>query len=255
MLHAITQKKTRLHLRYLGHREDGESRVCEEDEITSLIMGPLAFLPDSAIGAFWTALVRSRNPEVEFPAGRVTKAEMLFWPRRGRIEPDLRVDLAWGSERRVLLVEFKWRAPLSGEDQLHKQWLEYLSPDERERALHVFIAPGTSEGSNAMSREDVWQGKLLLRSWFDVLNTLHDLSGPEAHFLERWSSEARRCLARLQIRPFRGFSRLSAPEIQAPQAEAFWRSFDGFAHMATPELCSANFSHRVFFSLAGGHCG
>lgn len=33
MLHSITQNKSRLHLRYLGHREEGEHRVAEEDEI------------------------------------------------------------------------------------------------------------------------------------------------------------------------------------------------------------------------------
>lgn len=255
MLHAITHNKTRLHLRYLGHRDEGEKRVPEEDEITSLIMGPLAFLPDSAIGAFWMDLVKWGSPEVEFPVGSVTKAEMRFWPRRGYIEPDLRVDLFWGEERRVLLVEFKWRAPLSGQDQLHKQWLEYLLPDERERALHLFIAPSTSEGSNAMSRENVWAGKLLLRSWFDVLNALHDLSGPDAHFLQRWSSEACRCLGKLGIRPFRGFNRLSAPETPLQQAAAFWRGFDGFAHLAKPKLSPANVSHQIFFSVAGGHCG
>lgn len=255
MLHAITQKKTRLHLRYLGHREAGEKRVCEEDEITSLIMGPLAFLPDSAIGAFWIALVKSANPEIELSAGGVTKAEMTFWPRREGIEPDLRVDLSWGGEQRVLLVEFKWRAPLSGKDQLHKQWQQFLSPGEQACAWHLFIAPSTSEGSNALSRDDVWKGRLLLRSWFDVLNMLHDLSGPDAHLLQRWASEVRRCLGRLGIRPFRGFSCLSPSETPPQQAVAFWRGFDGFAHLARYEPSPANVSQQVFFSVAGGHCG
>lgn len=255
MLHAITQKKTRLHLRYLGHREDGEKRVAEEDEITALIMGPLAFLPDSAIAAFWMALAKWGNPEVEFPTGEVTKAEMTFWPRSKSIEPDLRVDLSWGGEQRVLLVEFKWRATLSGENQLHKQWQEYLSPEERECAWHLFIAPGTSEGSNALSRDDVWKGRLLLRSWFDVLNMLRELSVPHAHLLQCWASEVRACLSRLGIRPFSGFSCLSPPDVPPQQAVAFWRGFDGFAHLTRSEPSPANISQPVFFSLAGGHRG
>lgn len=254
MLHAITHRKTRQYQRYLGHRDDSEKRVPEEDEITSLIMGPLDFLPSSAIGVFWMNLVKWGNPEVEFPAGAVTEAKMSFWPRKGRIEPDLCVDLSWGEEHRLLLVEFKWRAGLSGPNQLHKQWQEYLSQDERERAWHIFIAPSTSEGSNALSREDVWKGKLLLRSWFDVLNTLHALSGPDAQPLQRWSSEVCRCLDKLGIRPFRGFNRLSVPEVPQLQVPAFWRGFDGFAHLARPEQFPANISHHVFFSVAGGHC-
>lgn len=255
MLHAITHGKTRLHLRYLGHRDGTEKRVSEEDEITALIMGPLAFLPDSAIGAFWMALARWDSPEVEFPGGPVTHAKMSFWPRANRIEPDLRVELSWGEEQRLLLVEFKWHAPLSGENQLHKQWQEYLSRDERERALHLFIAPDTSEGSSALSRDDVWKGRLLLRTWFDVLNALRHLAGPESLLLKRWSSEVIRCLERLGIRPFRGFKHLSAPEIVPQKAEVFWRGFDGFAYLAAPELPPLNVSQQAFFTVAGGHCG
>ncbi|MFC0666546.1 hypothetical protein ACFSKY_03725 [Azotobacter chroococcum] len=255
MLHAITHGKTRLYRRYLGHRDGIEKRVSEEDEITALIMGPLAFLPASAIGAFWTALARWNSPEIEFPGGAVTHAEMRFWPRANRIEPDLRVELFWGQEKRLLLVEFKWQAPLSGENQLHKQWQDYLSHEEREHALHLFIAPDTSEGSNALSRNDVWKGRLLLRSWFDVLNVLRHLAGPEVPSLRCWSSEVIRCLEKLGIRPFRGFKHLSAPEVVPQKAEVFWRGFDGFAHLVAPELPPLNVSQQAFFSMAGGHCG
>ena len=98
MLHAITHNKSRVYQRYLGHREPGEKRVSEEDEITALIMGPLAFLPASAIGAFWMALVKKGKPEA-FPEGPVAQAEMRFWPRKNRIEPDMLVELWWGAER------------------------------------------------------------------------------------------------------------------------------------------------------------
>lgn len=255
MLHAITHNKSRLYRRYLGHREHNEKRVPEEDEITSLIIGPLAFLPASEIGAFWMALVRWGNPKITFPEGAVTHADMTFWPRKGNIEPDMVVDLYWEDERKLLLVEFKWRAPLSGDDQLHKQWQDYLSHDEREHALHLFIAPDTAEGSKAMMRDDVWNGRLLLRSWFDVLNTLHHLNESKIPHLQRWSEEVIGCLERLGIRPFRGFKHLFAPEVTSQRAIAFWRGFEGFAHMAKPEIPLLKVSQQAFFTAAGGHCG
>lgn len=253
MLHAITHNKSRIYQRYLGHREHGEKRVSEEDEITALIMGPLAFLPASAIGAFWMALAKKGKPEA-FPEGPVTQAEMRFWPRNNRIEPDMLVELWWGAERWSLLIEFKWRAPLSGDDQLHKQWKNCLSHDEQKQALHIFIAPETSAGIEAKDRDDIWKGHLLLRSWFDVLNTLQQLKNSEL-LLHRWSEEVIRCLEKLGIRPFCGFKDLGALEIAPQRTEIFWRGFDGFAHLETPEIPSANVSQQTFFNAAGGRHG
>ncbi|WP_375738395.1 hypothetical protein [Pseudomonas boanensis] len=254
VLHAITHNKSSLYRRYLGQRDPNERRVAEEDEITSLILGPLAFLPASAIGAFWVALLRWNQKEIELPEGAVTQAEMSFWPRKNNIEPDLRVDLSWGHETRLLLVELKWRAPLSGEDQLQKQWNEYLSYEEQLRALHLFIAPDTAEGSKAIGRDDVWHGKLMLRTWFDVLNTLNHLDESDRLLLNRWSAEVMRCLQKLGICPFRGFKGVAVPELVQPKAEAFWRGFDGFARLTKPEVPLLGDSQPAFFSMAGGHC-
>lgn len=212
MLHAFNQKKSRLYQRYLGHRDETtEKRVAEEDEITSLIMGPLAFLSPGAIAAFWDALVRLRNPEHAFPTEAPTRATMRFWPRNRRVEPDLRVDLTWGSFTRVLLVEFKWRAPLSSEQQLHDQWNIYLDEDERDRALHLFIGLDTSEGVNAQNRKDDWQGKLIMRSWFDVLTSAATINAGAGLELRLWSEQVQKCLKLLAIRPFCGFKALTPP--------------------------------------------
>jgi hypothetical protein len=220
MLHAFTHKKSRLYQRYLGHRDEtSERRVTEEDEITSLMMGPLAFLSPAAIAAFWSAVIRLRNPDVEFPSGSPTRADMHFWPRRGRIEPDLRVDLAWGSDVRVVLVEFKWRAPLSGEDQLHDQWRHYLEPVERAAACHLFIGLDTSEGVNALNREDIWNGKLLMRSWFDVMTAISDIKSGAGLELRRWGDQVQKSLKLLAVQPFGGFSpmgTLALPDSSAP---------------------------------------
>lgn len=224
MLHAFSHKKSRLYRRYLGHRDDAtERRVAEEDEITSIVMGPLAFLSPAAIGAFWVGLVHLRNPEHEFPDGLPTQAQMHFWPRRGGIEPDLRVDLAWGCETRTLLVEFKWRAPLSGERQLHEQWGTYMK-EEQGRGLHLFIGLETSAASNAQAREDIWDGKLLMRSWFDVLTTLPTLKTAAGLELKRWGEQVGAFLNLLAVRPFCGFKNLPVVDIDRVPSSIFFSS-------------------------------
>jgi hypothetical protein len=45
MLQTIFHKKTKIYSRYLGHRDEGERRVSEEDELTGLLLGSLAFMP------------------------------------------------------------------------------------------------------------------------------------------------------------------------------------------------------------------
>lgn len=235
MLHAFCHGKSRLFKRYLGHRDEGETRVCEEDEITALIMGPLDYLPAQAIGAFWSAVVEQggQYPTLPFPAGPVDRARMHFWPRRG-VEPDLFVELHWPSgERRLLLVEFKWNARLSGDDQLHRQWQEFLSPCERDEAYHLFIAPELSAGLNALSEQDIWNGRLLLRSWTSILSVLRNLTGPEAVLLQRWSIQVCRFLEQLGIKRFQGFTQLSAPPpINSPTV--FWTPVNGFATLKPP---------------------
>lgn len=225
MLHAFNHKKSRLYQRYLGHRDDtDEKRVAEEDEITSLIMGPLAFLSPGAIAAFWDSLVRLRNPEHSFPAQAPTRATMQFWPRKHRIEPDLRVDLSWGTVSQILLVEFKWRAPLSSANQLHDQWGIYLDEDERSRALHLFIGLDTSEGLNALNRKDDWRGKLLMRSWFDVLTSVSSINAGVGLELHRWSEQVRSFLKLLAVQPFNGFDSLTPPALSAPTDFLFFKS-------------------------------
>lgn len=44
MLQAITRKKTSRHMRHLGIRDKGENSVRTEDEITSLVFGPLEYM-------------------------------------------------------------------------------------------------------------------------------------------------------------------------------------------------------------------
>jgi hypothetical protein len=163
MLHAIEKSKTRIPTRYLGDRDGIELRVSEEDEITSTVLGPLDFLTAAENHRFWQRLLASVKHANFLPPTQPSNVEFGFWERRiandasGAIEPDAVVRMYWpdGSVR-ILLIELKWRAPLSGEDQLHRQWLQYLSEAERQTALHLFIAPNVSAGEWAQSSNDVW---------------------------------------------------------------------------------------------------
>lgn len=237
MLQAFCHGKSRLHWRYRGHREIGEGRVSEEDEITSLIMGPLEYLPATDVGRFWQALVgpTAQQSQLPFPTGLAERASLHFWPRR-QIEPDLLVELYWpAGERRLLLVEFKWRAPLSGDDQLHRQWLEFLTPSERQHAYHLFIAPDISSGLNAKGNKDIWAGRLILHSWLSVLGVLRTLDKTGSPGLDRWQARVTDFLRKVGIRSFRGFIALNVPT--STQARPiFWCPLDGFSAVIPPPL-------------------
>ena len=248
MLHAFRREKSRLYKRYLGHREEGERRVCEEDEITALILGPMDYLPPAAVGIFWRAVIEQCSPELPlaFPPGPVVRAEMHFWPRRN-IEPDLLIELHWaGGVRRLLLVELKWNAGLSGSDQLQLQWREFLTSAEREVAYHVFIAPEISAGVTALSKENIWGGRLLLRSWVSILHVLQHLGSAPDDGFAKWKSQVVSFLARLGIKPFRGFAGFNVPQ-NTSGSPIFWSSLKGFAPLLPPPVPTPT-SKPLFFS-------
>lgn len=210
MLHAISQKKGNLYRRYMGHRDAGEIKVHEEDEITSLIFGPLALMSPKIIADYWRyLLIKCAAPDI--PDGDHLTAKMNFWPSRSRnntrIEPDLQVTFtcADGSTR-VLLIELKWRAQLSGEDQLHKQWQIYLDKGERDHGWHMFIGLGISSAVEAKQNQDVWANRLLPLDWLTILSFMEELCRlPIYSDLKPWASQVILVLERLGVVPFRGF--------------------------------------------------
>lgn len=246
MLHSFCHGKSHLYRRYLGHRDVGEKRVCEEDEITSLIMGPLDYLPSEASGSFWRALIeRDVRGGLAFPSGSISSVRMEFWPRR-TIEPDLLIELHWPTgERRILLLEFKWNAPLSGSDQLHRQWNEYLTHAEREVAYHLFIAPEISAGLNAMGKDNIWNGRLILRSWINILDVLSYLDCSRDPGLEKWKNQVTTFLRSLGIRRFQGFRDLSPP-LSLQQPPLFWSSINDVTELE-PSACSTINTQLPFF--------
>jgi len=213
MLQAFARRKSRLYQRYLGHREPGEHKVSEEDEITALVMGPLEYLPQDAQVLVWRTILEwhQPHPPLPFPSTAVKDTQIHFWPRN-TIEPDMVVELEWVcGTRRVILVEFKWNAPLSGQDQLHRQWKEFLSDEQRKHSIHLFIAPETSSAINAISDSDIWGGRLIRRSWPNIISSLLDLRFSPHRGVSVWSVQVIHFLKLLRLDGFQGFNHLQAP--------------------------------------------
>lgn len=229
MLHSTTKKKGTLYKRYLGGRDGKEGNVHEEDEITSAVLGPLDILADEDVFLFWTKLLGSAGHSDFFPTTRPLSIEMKMWDRRttkdGVVEPDVIVEMAWPDDRRTLLIEVKWHSPLSGEDQLHRQWNFYLEQRERERGLHLLIAPDVAAGSEAKNKNDAWQGKLVLIQWLIIRSVLGGLKNSKTA-IGRWAMHADVFLERLHVQRFGGFGELQmdAPLPAVLPPTLFWDS-------------------------------
>ncbi|TYT74192.1 hypothetical protein [Desulfobotulus mexicanus] len=251
MLHAITGKKSKFYRRYLGHRESGERRVCEEDELTAMLLGPLALMPPQIMGVFWKELLLSRHVS-DLPDGFPVSGEMHFWPKRSNIEPDLFVTLTWrDGEKRVLLVEMKWGSGLS-EKQLHKQWQIFLSPEEQEKAFHLFIGKNTIEAIKAEQEEDVWNGRLQAFSWdavLSVLSTMQRENRQQHKDLQTWIEQILGVLPKLGLRPFFGFDRITLSDAcleVSSNNTVFWTGFTGFIWM--PCIIIPAYESTLFFN-------
>lgn len=210
MLHAMGQRKTSLYRRYIGRRNQEDGRVSMEDEITSTLLGPLAFLPKRDSAYFWYHLLKSgcKRTIADTPP---ESADIQLWPRRHGIEPDMHVVLNWpDGHAHTLLIELKWTAPLSGDDQLYRQWQEYLTDSERESATHLFIGKECSCAHAAKAWDDVWDGALVTQTWNQVLSFVHQQrqSADMPDSLACWSDLVAITLDKMGIQPFCGFSEL-----------------------------------------------
>ena len=235
MLHATCRPgKTTLYKRYIGHRDGSEKKVHEEDEITSTVLGPLDFFSPREVFGFWNGVLihaAGQGLPLQTDPESVT---ILFWNSRQssagarRIEPDVRVDFRWPDGTRcILLVEVKWRAPLSGHDQLHAQWQEYLTEDERKVAVHLFIAPEISAGAAAreLGAGDVWNGKLVLISWLQIRGALADIGFTDRNGFGRWARVADGFLERVGILKLSGFGHVRnlIPNVDSSPETVFWQ--------------------------------
>jgi hypothetical protein len=153
--------------------------------------------------------------------------------------------------RRILLIEFKWRAPLSGENQLHRQWREYLTEDERENALHLFIAPEISSGMSAQQSKDVWGDRLVLITWMQIRRILQVVSNENNTGLGRWAIVADKFLERIGISSFSGFNYLGeyAPHSLDISKPIIWKPYSGFSMLRHFSKLPAAIPATLFYKI------
>jgi hypothetical protein len=242
MLHAFARNKSKAYTRYLRVRDPSEPRVSSEDEITSLIFGPLDFLSASDNWQLWKLVLQSHAstdisgplPSAYFSGFSPDTCTLDFWPRKANIEPDLVISFSNGQgETRSLLVELKWDAGLSGSDQLEKQWLHYLD-GQQATSLHVFMAKRLGDpppGIRAWSylEADGFTASRLRRiRWHNFKHEIGRLAAlPDTSIpLKRWCILAGEFLTRLGIRPFVGFHATLAQASAIPDDDGeplqFW---------------------------------
>lgn len=265
MLHAVANRKTRFHHRYhsrnRGERDELSQRVQAEDEIVSTVFGPLDFMETKQVYQFWQEVFQQSGKESVLPDEPPDRLEMKLWPRRPgcedrtQIEPDAHLSFVWpdGSQTDVL-IEIKWRAPLSGHDQLHRQWMHYLSQKEKKRCWHVFIGLDTSTASDRAAG-NVWRvagdDRLVLLSWAQVRDVLSNFQG-HSDGLGRWAEKANYFLEQVEIRRFKGFAQAIC---KLPKAHiTIRRIFGGLTHgfsgfrLTTQKLSDSEYVFQSFFS-------
>ncbi len=262
MLQAISRNKTKLYKRYLlRHRRSGTwgERVPAEDEIVSTILGPLEFMPPEDSWVIWRQLAKLEK------LAPPLICRSSFWPSRlckggRRIEPDALVELTWkDGTRELILFEFKWASPLSGERQLQDQWNEFLTEDERQRARHVFIGLDKGPALEARSNGDVWKDSLgndrlsvwTWKNFHDMLSLSIKAGRTQAsNPIKVWVEYVRDFLNRVGVREFGGFGHLAIkmPSIGGVRRAYSFRShpFRGFAGMQQLQVACLHTARPLF---------
>lgn len=261
MLHATCSPgKSSMYKRYLGYRDGIEKKVHEEDEITSTVIGPLDFLPPRDVFRFWCGVLASSGKCKFLPKGYPDSADVKLWHSRivplggRRVEPDVRIDFRWtDGSKFTLLIEIKWRARLSGGDQLHAQWSEYLTEMERQSALHVFLAVDVSAASVAKEEADVWNDRLVLVTWLQIRNVFAEILRLDHGGFGRWAKVADGFLEKIGVRRFSGFYFLNEFIIPMPHDSGalFWRPWSGWSEISPDLEGVSDFdSDSIFFKLS-----
>ena len=245
MLHATYRGKTRLpQQHYATARNFGGVRRTQEDEITSTVFGPLALMPQETSYRFWSRFV---DEVPDNTAGWRVTTEL--WPRTGTIEPDLRATLEHSSgERRVIVVEVKWNAPLH-EGQLHDQWDQSFGSSECASRWHVFIGKSIFQATSKEQRHS----RLIPYTWLDFVDALSSerLTGSDV-LLKQWAQLVVAFLHACGIQRFRGFDHLvlegCTKGLQADHGRIFWEGWKGWENFSdVPSVSSCNLSTSLFY--------
>ncbi len=208
-------------LHHAKHRKRASSNRLYEDEITSSVFGPIAFMPTAEA---W-ALVRSAFRVSGSPAGFSPDSHYVeFWPTlrvEGQIvEPDLVFSFRDGRSGEGLkatvfrlLVEVKWDAPASNRaavgpgDQLARQWKAMASELGDAAVVMRYLVRHTA---GAQEEIDGCQRRLRSANLELELVSWHELAGnsvrrPAGALSMMWGDLVESLLRRLGVVPFSGF--------------------------------------------------
>jgi len=248
MLHAIYHNKGKLWQRYVGHRDGLEGNVHAEDEITSAFLGTQVFLDTVHVWKLWQAIV---GDEITPPNETLPPAScaIKLWPKKSRIEPDALITFAWPNDViRHLLIEFKWDAGESGDNQLIRQWDEFLTADERNNSWHLFIAKDISP---ALPYCNKWRIRPI--TWLHVRSALCSI--PRDGKLAVYCDLMDKFFLKIKIYPFKGFRHL--PESCDMHTNRLWHVISSKSRSPTklfklpnlPDFPQAQ-NREIFFSIS-----
>jgi hypothetical protein len=269
MLHALERGHTKFFRRFQGDRSEvseGE-KIREEDEITSTFLGPLDFMQPKEGWRIWREILYQAGRSDILPDSPPVCMELTLWPSRSvfvgsgiRVEPDATLLFEWKNlEKKLLLIEFKWGAPLSGDDQLHRQWRGYLNDEERKYSYHIFIAPEVSAGAAARDGDmgNVWavndDNRLLLLPWELIRSAVKSLAdnNETEKPVNRWAGLEDRFLECIGVHCFHGFKHFNSTSDIQPLAGTpiFWMPFSGFSNIPNIEVSSIPSQSTLFFKI------
>lgn len=254
----------------LGHKKQREDHIkFFEDALTSAFFGTLRYLPARVVVDLFISTLDSKPSAIQDALEELrldeVSVEMNFWPNlanSGRVEPDLLITLLHPHGSRIdLLIECKWKSGASSDFQLLDQW-QALRPDVRLNAYHVYLVRDLQLGhmdrntnlTKASKMDDtlgqVWDERLFVVSWFDILKALLNLpiNGLEAYpaqVVMQWKKDMAAMFERIGIRKFGGFKHLAGC-IDASEGVVFWNPFRGFHQLVEFNIC--NDKAVVFFA-------
>jgi hypothetical protein len=211
MFDAIAAKKARLDVII-----EGKGKQPREDLITSQLFGTVRFLSSSAQKLALETLVGAKLEG---------DATIHLWPKFGRIEPDVVLELTRGIDTRYWIVEVKWGADFSGEDQALREidavmraacYREGLRGQPRDVVGYTLLGAERKHEDQMASLVVTFGGDLTIRSrrWPEVTTALRQLEADQDGGLAAWA----RCAANFLSRTRMGAALDNWPEMTMPES-------------------------------------
>jgi hypothetical protein len=229
MLHAIHNRKSRLpFLRYVAGSDGQGHRRTQEDEITSIVFGPLDFMPEATTRSIVTILFGCS------PIPETHRVSMKLWPRYENVEPDVVfIEHCDNGTERAYIIEVKWNAPL-GDDQVDRQRTA-MRDSAIEVIEHIVLSRYPIEvGSN--SKNKTW-----MDFKDDILKGIKD--NDKDQISKKWAELTWSFLESCNVLHFRGFSSIADCSIgpKCAQKYIFWFGSLDWSHLDLP---SESFASR-----------